>query len=178
LELEDTATRLEGVAMDEETKEQDLLVCLPWEVFDKEIAPRLKLRRRTSRAWFIQWLTQQAIAPLLGGAGPALLLLQITNHISERKGYAWISSRTLQAMSGCNEKTLGQHRRVLTAPCRIAGETFPPLFRIELVGRGLRRRVRWWALHNGWRPFLLLLDEATRAVQDEVQTARQREQAA
>ncbi len=159
--------------MDEETQDQDLLACLPWVVFDEEIGPRLKLKKRTSRAWFIQWLTQQAIAPLLRGAGPALLLLQITSHIGP-KGFAWISSRTLRAISGCNTNTLDRHRRVLTAPWHVAGETFPPLFRIELVGRGLKRRIRWWALQNGWRPFLLLLDEATRTVKDEVQAARQR----
>ena len=159
--------------MNNATTAQELVTCRPWEIFDEVVGPRLKLKKRTSRAWLIQWLTQQALAPAVGGPGPALLLLHVTARLAVTPGYAWISSRTLRALAGCNVKTLERHRRVLTAPRHLGDESFPPLFHIELVGGYARRGIHWWALAAGWRPFLLGLDQATRATMTTLQAVRQ-----
>ncbi len=144
--------------------------CLPWEVCSRVLGRRLQLTRPPSRAWFIQWLAQQAVPPLLGGPGPALLLLQVTSRVHAKTGYAWIASRTLTALLGCNADTLKGYRRTLTAPWRIPGgpaDWRPPLFRLQLVGqgrRGRRRQVHWIPIEAGWVAFLQRLDTASREV--------------
>jgi hypothetical protein len=144
--------------------------CDPREILFKHLGDRLKLKGPPSRAWFIQWLAQQAVPLLLGGPGPALLLLQVTSRVHGEKRYAWIASRTLTALFGCDPETMKRYRRTLTAPWQLAGEWFPPLFRLRLVGQGqqgLRRRVHWVPVEAGWAAFLKLVDEASRAVSDD-----------
>ncbi len=130
------------------------------------------LKRVPSRAWLVQWLAQQAIERMLLRPGPALLLLRVTAFIGERKGVAWIGGRTLRALSGRNKKTFERDRRALTAPWTIDGAWYPPLFRIVLVGRGLKRRVHWVPLEAGWTPFIALLDAGSRAEKEEARAPR------
>lgn len=166
-----TARRQRDARAEAVAQGRDSPTCDPREILFKLLGKQLRLKKGPpSRAWFIQWLAQQAVPRLLGGPGPALLLLQVTSRVNGKTGYAWIASRTLTALIGCDPETVKRYRRSLTAPWQIAGEWFPPLFRLRLVGqgqRGLRRRVHWIPIEAGWAAFLELVDEASRAVTDE-----------
>ena len=161
----ETGAKAEVVARDRASP-----ACRPWKVCAQVLGGRLQLTRPPSRAWFIQWLAQQAVPPLLGGLGPTVLLLQVTSRVHPKTGYAWIASRTLTALFGCDPDTVKRYRRTLTAPWRIPGDPaawWPPLFRLQPVGqgqRGLRRRVHWIPVEAGWVAFLQLLDTASRVV--------------
>ena len=136
-----------------------------------------------TRQWLIQWLAQQAIERHLHTPGAALLLLRVTAHIGtgepgekgKKPGYrfAWIPSTTLRAISGRSENAFERDRRALTAPIRIGEHWDPPLFRIELIGRKLKRRIRWVPLDAGWQPFIRRLDEGSRAEKEAARAARQ-----
>jgi hypothetical protein len=132
-------------------------------------------RRQLSRAQTGEWLVQAGVDAVLG-AEAALLLLRVTSYVSRNhktsKLYAWIGRSKLALVAGHHRKTVDVHARKLTGPLLYNDAWHPPLFRIDLIGRGLKRRAEWIPLLDGWRQLIEHLASVAQARKDAEEAKR------
>jgi hypothetical protein len=147
---------------------------------DPEVGPKVfKLKYRITMHWITsKFLWQQPFERLLG-AEAAFLYGRILSYFHTPRArptdaeppvpYAYISSKTLRALRGLHRTRFSEIRKFLTSPVKLTETSYgsPPL-RIQELGKGDTKRIRWYARYRGTVAVYLAVLELGKQEKDRV----------